>query len=78
MLGKKKNFISFVLVFVLLLSATVVSASAKYGESSTPEDINSSQSTVEGIQVNSSGETSTPLALIFNGPRAPALIASSA
>jgi len=57
MLGKKKNFISFVLVFVLLLSATVVSASAKYGESSTPEDVNSSQSTIEGIQVNSSGET---------------------
>ena len=57
MLGKKKNFISFVLVFVLLLSVTVVSASAKYGESSTSEDVNSSRSAIEGIQVNSSGET---------------------
>lgn len=76
MLGKKKNFISFVLVFVLLLSATVVSASAKYGESSTPEDINSSQSTVEGIQVNSSGETFGSMLFVTNYEDRPDLIAA--
>ena len=76
MLGKKKNFISFVLVFVLLLSTTVVSASAKYGESSTSEDINSSQSTVEGIQVNSSGETFGSMLFVTNYEDRPDLIAA--
>ena len=76
MLGKKKNIISFVLVFVLLLSATVVSASAKYGESSTPKDINLSRSAIEGIQVNSSGETFGSMLFVTNYEDRPDLIAA--
>ena len=76
MLGKKKNFISFVLVFVLLLSATVVSASAKYGESSTPKDGEFSRFTIEDIQVNSSGETFGPESAATSYEDRPDLIAA--
>ena len=77
MLGKKKNFISFVLVFVLLLSATVVSASAKYGESSTPKDGEFSRFTIEDIQVNSSGETFGPESAATSYEDRPDLIAAT-
>lgn len=76
MLGKKKNFISFVLVFVLLLSTTVVSAFAKYGESSTPKDGEFSRFTIEDIQVNSSGETFGPESAATSYEDRPDLIAA--